>query len=387
MAGTKPHYKSLDSWRGVCAVLVAATHFFALSPIAFVPLIRHAGLFVDFFFVLSGFVIASNYQTAITTPTQLRTFMILRLGRLYPLHLFMLALVVAFECMILVTGTTLGTTGRAPFTVEHSVASIFLNLVFINGIGPHSAPTWNQAAWSASVEFYTYIVFALTVLYLRRFWLVGVIAIHLASQMILYIGNDSSLNLALLRGLSGFMTGVICYNISLWLRARTAPSLSSRFTIWELLSAGIMLGYVWITPQSDIGSMLSFYVFALVVLIYSYDAGQISRLLATKAFTRLGLLSYSIYMTHGFVQARLFNMGGLLGKLTGTPWIIQRELDGQMLPFLGTSQTQGTLLFMLMFTGVYLFSEVTFRFIETPTRLYARKLAHSPRLDEQPAAT
>jgi len=53
-------------------------------------------LFVDFFFVLSGFVIAANYRSDCWMVSEW-TFVLLRLGRLYPLHFAMLAVGVAFS--------------------------------------------------------------------------------------------------------------------------------------------------------------------------------------------------------------------------------------------------------------------------------------------------
>ncbi len=52
----------LDSWRGIAACLVALFHLDAYSHLYAVPFLRNSWLFVDFFFVLSGFVIAANYQ-------------------------------------------------------------------------------------------------------------------------------------------------------------------------------------------------------------------------------------------------------------------------------------------------------------------------------------
>src|SRR5258708_14456580 len=54
-------FRALDSWRGICALLVAAHHLEARGFIYWQPLVRNAWLFVDFFFVLSGFVIAHAY--------------------------------------------------------------------------------------------------------------------------------------------------------------------------------------------------------------------------------------------------------------------------------------------------------------------------------------
>jgi hypothetical protein len=51
-------FEALDGWRGICACLVVLFHFHGFSPIYSVELVRNSYLFVDFFFVLSGFVIA-----------------------------------------------------------------------------------------------------------------------------------------------------------------------------------------------------------------------------------------------------------------------------------------------------------------------------------------
>lgn len=52
----------LDSWRGICALLVALFHFPTSSIISQSAFVGGSYLFVDFFFVLSGFVIASSYD-------------------------------------------------------------------------------------------------------------------------------------------------------------------------------------------------------------------------------------------------------------------------------------------------------------------------------------
>jgi peptidoglycan/LPS O-acetylase OafA/YrhL len=45
----------LDGWRGLCALLVALAHADFLGHFYFWPVVRNGHLFVDFFFVLSGY--------------------------------------------------------------------------------------------------------------------------------------------------------------------------------------------------------------------------------------------------------------------------------------------------------------------------------------------
>ena len=71
----------LDSWRGICALLVALFHFPTSSTISQSAFVGSSYLFVDFFFVLSGFVIASSYGNRLNQPDEARS---LRAGPLRP---------------------------------------------------------------------------------------------------------------------------------------------------------------------------------------------------------------------------------------------------------------------------------------------------------------
>lgn len=80
----------LESLRGLAACAVVLYH----SPFnvndAVLGLFRNAYLFVDLFFVLSGFVMAHAYADKIAAGMRFSDYMALRLGRIYPLHLVML---------------------------------------------------------------------------------------------------------------------------------------------------------------------------------------------------------------------------------------------------------------------------------------------------------
>ena len=63
VAGPVPHrYAALDALRGICATMVVLYHIRPTGWLTANPLATHAWLFVDFFFVLSGFVIAASYR-------------------------------------------------------------------------------------------------------------------------------------------------------------------------------------------------------------------------------------------------------------------------------------------------------------------------------------
>ena len=90
-ADTKPHYEILDGLRGVAALLVVFYHIFeGLSFAAggtLITTINHGYLAVDFFFILSGFVIGYAYDDRLRKSMTLGNFFKRRLIRLHPMIL------------------------------------------------------------------------------------------------------------------------------------------------------------------------------------------------------------------------------------------------------------------------------------------------------------
>ena len=73
---TTVRFEVLDAWRGIAALMVAVFHFNALHHAAYMPFVRNSYLFVDFFFVLSGFVIAHAYAERLTSGEAIVVFVI-----------------------------------------------------------------------------------------------------------------------------------------------------------------------------------------------------------------------------------------------------------------------------------------------------------------------
>ena len=80
----KHKFVMLDGLRGVAAIAVVLFHrrwWFAEDG----DFLQHAPLAVDFFFLLSGFVIAYAYEAKLNAGMSFRRFLVKRLIRLYPL--------------------------------------------------------------------------------------------------------------------------------------------------------------------------------------------------------------------------------------------------------------------------------------------------------------
>lgn len=82
---TKKHFELLDGMRGIAAIAVVLFHFMEIAqPDYRNNFIPRSYLAVDFFFCLSGFVIAYAYDSKLASIGRKR-FFALRLIRLHPL--------------------------------------------------------------------------------------------------------------------------------------------------------------------------------------------------------------------------------------------------------------------------------------------------------------
>src|SRR5690349_5552566 len=94
----KDRFEVLDIFRGIFSAMVVFFHMsaFANTPVINNHFVDNSDLFVDFFFVLSGFVIAYSYRE-INGGDKLQQFLKKRWLRIYPLHLVMLLIFVVIE--------------------------------------------------------------------------------------------------------------------------------------------------------------------------------------------------------------------------------------------------------------------------------------------------
>lgn len=338
-------FKALDSWRGICALAVVFFHFPIAGPVREFPLFAHGYLFVDFFFVLSGFVIATAWEGRLTENDQTWRFLLRRFGRLWPLHVTLLA---AFVGVSLIEGD-LGHDER------HSFGAIFTNLFLIHGLGLHSDLTWNGPSWSISVEAALYVVFAMLALLRWRVW--AYFAIIAGSLVALAAwaphGMASTFDFGVFRGLAGFFTGALLTRL---------PPLKLRLAaeVAVVLATGI---FVWFNRFT----VLAPAVFGLAVYVFAHSSGPIARGLESLVFRKLGEWSYSTYMNHAAVVAVIWKLGPMLGL---------KEAGGMLIsPSVGLS-TIIAVVYVLTVVGV---SALTYTFLEQPGRNLFNRWASSLR--------
>lgn len=148
----------LDSFRGIAAICVVIFHMHIVSSITELNFFRGSRLFVEFFFVLSGFVLAHTYGFK---SVSFKKFIISRTFRLYPLHLFMFIVFILLELSKLIA-YKYGFLSK-PFTGNKALSEIIPNLLFLQSWLPwFKTFSWNFPSWSLSVEYYMYIIFFFT---------------------------------------------------------------------------------------------------------------------------------------------------------------------------------------------------------------------------------
>ncbi|MCE3281635.1 MAG: acyltransferase [Chitinophagaceae bacterium] len=271
--------------------------------------IRNSDLFVDFFFVLSGFVIAYSYSGRLQGHSTFSGFMKRRFLRLYPLHIILL-----FAFLVLETGKFFlyrpGIINTDSF--ENNNAYTFfqqlflLNSIKLPGINDLS---WNYPAWSIGAEFVAYLVFA-WVFSAFRFVTVtkGFILFGVALLVYLIIAMqqgsltlDYTFDYGFMRALLEFSVGVLVWLV----RKNIKVPFDGHNLGFSLAELGVLVMVVVSIIHGNTLREAGFVfplVFAFSIFVFSFERGIVTRLLvAVPLLRRIGQYSYSIYMLHALV--------------------------------------------------------------------------------------
>jgi len=360
--------QALDGWRGIAAVFVSLYHLNFLNHLHDWVFLRNSYLFVDFFFVLSGFVITHAYQNKLKNKDDITHFIKKRLSRLLPLHLFILLLFLILELLKLLL-VQFGTWNmdNPPFSGEYSISSFISNIFLMHSLGIHNHLSWNYPSWSISVEFYTYILFAFVAVIDYRYrsfkWPLYSILIGISFYLI-YVNtqnlNDATFHFGIFRCIIGFFLGSICYRLFLMTREKVIPQAT-------LVEIGLMVFiYFFVTYLgAEKLSIVAPIIFALTVYVFSFEQGYVSNLLKGKIFQELGKWSYSIYMIHALIILIMGRGVNLIEKLSGHSFYIKHvtevsntELIYYYSPYLMDFLT-------LVFLGILIYiSSLTYKYIE-----------------------
>ncbi len=267
-------------------------------------IIRFDFLAVDMFFVISGILLSLHYAERFTDKTttswQIDRFLLMRLTRLWPVHVAMMAVIGAYHVIGIPHPIS---SGNEAIIWKHWQWTGFVNLTMLHGWGVIPVASWNEPAWTVSVMMLCYIVFPNLVRVLGMLparagvhWVTigGVLAAYHVAIMLLEIGSQSDGAGAVLRGLSLFTVG--CLVAALY-RMHAGQWLGQLRVVLGIACAACVAMLAWFyVVQFPIGFFQLLYAPLLLGLMV-LPASR-ARFFNHGAMRWLGVRAFCIYMVH-----------------------------------------------------------------------------------------
>ena len=314
----KHRFEVLDIFRGLFASFVFLFHLSAFSqtPIINNNFVYNSDMFVDFFFVLSGFVIAYSYEH-LSGVDNVVTFFKKRFKRIYPLHLFMLLIFVVVEGAKHLLSAHIHVNNMGG---TNNIYTFISSLLLLNSFPVFHVTdvSWNIPSWSISAEMAAYIVFGFSIFFInawnmfkQRSW-VYLLVILLAAGGLIWITGSIELNYSFdygfLRGILGFFTGVLCLNAFNATKEKMFAGSPTLFSIAEIGALVVMCGCIYNGFTLKHIGMIYEVLFFVCIYILSFEKGIVSQgLKKISLLKKVGKYSYSIYLTHALLIS-LFNV-------------------------------------------------------------------------------
>jgi peptidoglycan/LPS O-acetylase OafA/YrhL len=306
---SKPHYEILDGLRGVAAILVVAFHVLeAHATSSFDQIINHGYLAVDFFFVLSGFVVGYAYDDRWDRMTPWNFFK-RRLIRLHPL--VVLGTIIGAVCFYFGASGVFPLIHGTPIWQMLLVALVGCTLIpLLPGMdirGWQEMHPLNGPAWSLLFEYIANLLYGLVIRKFSKKLLA--ILVLVAGGVLLHFAltgpdgdfvggwtvNGPQLRIGFTRLIYPFFAGLLLFRLGKLIRIKHA------FWVCSLMIAIILalprIGgreHVWLN-----GLYEAFCILVLFPLIVSVGAGgNLKGTYSTRICEFLGQISYPIYITH-----------------------------------------------------------------------------------------
>ena len=329
--------------RGIAALIVVFHHITASESFYFgVNSLR--GIFdpgwnaVDFFFVLSGFIIYYAHSDDIGRPTQWPRYMSKRLIRIYPIYW----VIAGVSLVFLLLKTSKGGSEDISAALTHT-SYIVKSLLLI----PQQLSPFLTVAWSLCFEMFFYWMFGIGILTGKKIlWIISITyGCLLFFQLIFPVGNSHHVDIPFfasgfhLEFLLGILTAYLFKKgaITVWPFANRSsvsdrqrdgsgklPAARPLWTIGLILFAATWM-CSWFFPANfgkfTIASRVS-YGLASGLIILGLAQLRLSKDTAlTRFFALLGDSSYVLYLVHPVVLAILFKSINVMGFHGNKAWI------------------------------------------------------------------
>lgn len=322
-------FSTMDATRGIAAICVMLFHYFGATG---VPFFVSGYVAVDFFFCLSGFIIAYSYGEKLRSGMTPAHFFVVRAIRLYPIYLT--GTVIGVCCYLAFNGfgagqTELGRTilavpfallglpvlFRVPVTLGHVVADDFLF-------------PFNLPAWSLFFEVVVNMLYATITWSKKGFYVVVAIAC-LYFFMTTVRDGPSGFSIAnfgggLPRSVYSFSVGVVIFH--LW-----SHNVLQRIRISPIVPCCCVAALCFL-PFSRTSFLLS--VFVGVPITVAASIQNPAGAAASKLFGVLGELSYPVYAIHVPIYQIVqfgWNRAQGLPLSSNMPWTASLAITGGVL--------------------------------------------------------
>ncbi len=256
-------------------------------------------LFVDLFFILSGFIISYANKADRLTPLksgEASGFFKNRFARIYPLHFVCLYAIVLYSLAGSIAGFARDKQAFAAYWPADHIISLIAQTALVQSIGPPSWIDWNVPSWSISAEVFSYIAFVILVnirsrnIYLQIFLLIILPLGFYAYVLEAGSSLDIIVGIAPLRCLAGFSLGMLAF----YFRDRLERFPDLVINVLQAVSVAV----VFADLALNWNDLIIIPAFALLVYSTWSDRGLLSRFLSVQPIQYLGEISYSIYLTH-----------------------------------------------------------------------------------------
>lgn len=358
---------ALTALRGIAALWVVLFHMDVITfyrelgpivPHAWTGLITQGYLWVDFFFILSGFIICHIYGEQLSGKVQLnkiKPYLLARFFRIYPLHLFTLIVLIA---LVMVVATFAPAVIDDSWLVYFDWQALLSNIFLTNAMNQHTYLSWNIVSWSIGAEWWAYL-YGIALLYfinnaqgIRSVGIAVVAVIGLVLLVNFHANNtlDITFDYGFLRCLFEFSLGVTIYQAYQQNIARTIFQQDRYFllTLFALIAV-----FHW-----RLNDLLTIPLFSILVLCAANNQGKVLSCLSTPILEFLGRISYSIYLMHGV----WFMIYWFLFPLLKNSWHLE------------TLSFEQRLIFVTSFIVLTILSAIfSYRFIEVPFRYSLKK--------------
>ncbi len=300
---------ALDGLRGIAALGVVVWHYQHFGGDGTAYPYRHAffidwlydggWLLVDLFFLLSGCVFTHRYLRPISeVQVPARDFFVLRVSRLYPLHLVTLLVVAGLQWYRMGHH-------RPTLIYEHNdLYHFFLNLVFLQASGLEQGHQYNNPSWSVAVEAFVYLLFfTLARRCAARYAAASAGLVLLGMSVYRVQWSYPFVNEFTARGVMGFFLGSLLF---LGLRRAEERGLARRIGLAALLVfVGVVVMAKWVGYDAFVGlapgghivlpHVLVIFPLVLTVVL---TVGPVCAVLAVRPLRFLGDISYTVYLLH-----------------------------------------------------------------------------------------